>query len=108
MNCIFLPQVKCPTQIILRATMNPGAHSMVGITRNHQHMASLGMVARIQASPLHPTPLIQIPHCILGSRGAILEVHTQGSLTPAVLREPATPTQLQCLLSFHPPYHQMS
>lgn len=108
MNFIFLSQVKCPAQIIPRATMNPGAHSMVGITHNHQHTASLAMVALIQASPLHPTPLIQLPLCILGSRGAILGVHTQDSITPAVLREPATPTHLQCLPSFHPPYQPMS
>ncbi|TNM98045.1 hypothetical protein fugu_014291 [Takifugu bimaculatus] len=65
---------------------------MVATTHNHQRTASPGMGARIQASPLHPTPLIQIPHCILGSQGAILEVHTQDNLTTVVLQEPGYPT----------------
>lgn len=68
---------------------------MMGITHNHQHTASPGMAAHIQASLLHPTPLIQMPHCILG-QGAIPEVHTQDSLTTVVLLELATP--LQCPL----------
>lgn len=105
-NRFVLPQVKCPTQIILQATMNLGARSMVGITRSHQRTASLATGVRIQASPLPPTPRIQIPSCILGGRGAFLEVHTQGSPTPA--GDPATPTRLQCLLWFHPPYRQTS
>lgn len=108
MNYISSPQVKCPTQIILRAMMNPGAPSTVGIHPNPRHTASLGMVACIQASPLHPTSLIQIPRCTLGSRGvilgeailggAILEAPTPDSLTRGVLLEPATPAHLQFLL----------
>lgn len=98
-KCIFLPQVKCPAQIILQTTRNPGARSTVAVTHSHHHRtASPGMEARIQASPLHPTPLIQIPHCILGSPGAILEVHSQDSLTKAVLLELATPPPLRCPL----------